>query len=63
MAPLSAIFFNLLILFLAALDLRCCAPVFSSCGEQGTLFIAVRGFLIAVSSLVAEHRLEAAVLQ
>ena len=30
---------------------------FSSCGEQGLLFIAVRGLLTAVSSLVAEHGL------
>ena len=28
--------------------------LFSSCGEQGLLFIAVRGLLIAVASLVAE---------
>ena len=39
-------------LFLAALGLRCCARVFSSCGEQGLLFAAVRGLLIAVASLV-----------
>ena len=44
-------------LFLAALGLRCCAQAFSSCGEQGLLFVAVRGLLIAVASLVAEHRL------
>ncbi len=28
-----------------------------SCGERGLLFIAVRGLLIAVASLVAEHGL------
>ena len=33
---------NLFILFLAALGLRCCAWAFSSCGEQGLLFVAVR---------------------
>ena len=44
-------------LFLAALGLHCCAWAFSSCGEQGLLFIAVRGLLIAVASLVAEHGL------
>ena len=44
-------------LFLAALDLRCCARAFSSCGERGLLFVAVRGLLIAVASLVAEHGL------
>ena len=50
--------FNLLIyLFLAALGLRCCAQAFSSCGERGLLFVAVRGLLNAVASLVVEHRL------
>ena len=44
-------------LFLAVLGLCCCAQVFSSCGEQGLLFIAVSGLLIAVASLVAEHKL------
>ena len=44
-------------LFLAALGLRCCARAFSSCGERGLLFIAVRGLLIEVASLVAEHGL------
>ena len=44
-------------LFLAALGLLCCLQAFSSCGEQGVLFVAVRGLLIAVSSLVAKHRL------
>ena len=31
--------------------------LFSSCGEQGLLFLVVHGLLIAVTSLVAEHRL------
>ena len=44
-------------LFLAALGLRCCARAFSSCGEWGPLFVVVRGLLIAVASLVAEHGL------
>ena len=39
------------------LGLRCCAQAFSSCGEWGLLFLAVRGFLIVVAFLVAEHRL------
>ena len=30
---------------------------FSSCGERGRLLVAVRGLLIAVASLVAEHGL------
>ena len=46
----------LFILFLAALGLRCCVRVFSSCGEQGLIFIVVHGPLITVASLV-EHRL------
>ena len=29
----------------------------SSCGEQGLLFVAVRGLLTVVASLVAEHGL------
>ena len=44
-------------LFLAALCLHCSAWAFSSCGERGLLFVAVRGLLIAVASLVADHRL------
>ena len=31
--------------------------LFSSCGERGLLFVAVRGLLIAVASLVVEHGL------
>ena len=52
-------FFNLffIYLFLAALGLRCCERAFSSCGEWGLLFVAVRWLLIAVASLVAEHGL------
>ena len=44
-------------LFLAVLGLHFCARAFSSCGERGLLFIAVRRLLIAVASLVAEHGL------
>ena len=54
-------FYKFILLFiyllLAALGLRCCARTFSSCGERGLLFFAVRGLLIAVASLVAEHGL------
>ena len=44
------------------LGLHCCVRAFSSCGEQGLLFGAVRGLLIAVASLCCgaralEHRL------
>ena len=44
-------------LFLAVLSLRCCARAFSSCGRQGLFFVAVCRLLIAVASLVVEHRL------
>ena len=47
-----------LFLFLAVLGLHVCARAFSSCGERGPLFIAVRGPLTIVASLVAEHRLQ-----
>ena len=43
--------------FMAVLGLRCCVWAFSSCSERGLLFIAARVLLIAVASLVAEHRL------
>ena len=43
---------------MAALGLCCCATAFSSCGEQGLLFVAVHGLLIVVASLVAEHQLQ-----
>ena len=42
---------------MAVLGLRFCARAFSSCGERGPLFIAVRGPLTIAASLVAEHRL------
>ena len=42
---------------MAALGLCCCAQAFSSCGERGLLFVVVRGLLIEVASLVAEHGL------
>ena len=51
------LFIYLFIYFLAALGLRCCAQAFSSCSEQGLLSVVVRGLLIAVASLVAEHKL------
>ena len=54
---LFSIFKKLFILFLAALGLCCSAWAFSSCSERGLLFVAVRGLLIAVASLVVEHGL------
>ena len=55
--PVSFFFFFSFIYFLAVLGLHCCTWAFSSCCEQGLLFVVVRGLLIAVASLVAEHGL------
>ena len=59
--PIGFFFFNKFIsfiyLFLVVLGVRCCVRAFSSCGERGLLFVAVRGLLIAVASLVVEHGL------
>ena len=65
MTQLLPVFFFLIInlfllfiyLFFAVLGLHCCARAFFSCGERGLLFVAVHGLLIAVTSLVVEHRL------
>ena len=51
-------FYLFIYLFLAVLGLRFCARAFSSCGEQGPLFVAVRGPLTIAASLVVEHRLQ-----
>ena len=51
------IFIYLFILFLAVLGLCCCVRAFSSWGERGLLFVAVRGLLIVVASLIVEHGL------
>ena len=59
--PLPVFFlfcFFVLFFFLAVLGLRFCARAFSSCGERGPLFIAVRRPLTIVASLVAEPRLQ-----
>ena len=50
-------------LFLATLGLHCFRWAFSSSGERGLLFIVMRMLLIAVASLVGEHRLQACGLQ
>ena len=42
--------------FLAALGLRCCAWAFSSCSEQGLLFVVVHGLLLVVASLCCGTR-------
>ena len=57
MAFPSFFFYKFIYLFLAVLGLRFCARAFSSCGERGPLFIAVRGPLTMAASLVAERRL------
>ena len=49
-------FFNVF-LFLVALGLCCCPRAFSSCREQGLLFISVDELLIAVASRLVEHGL------
>ena len=42
---------------MAALGVCCCTRAFSSCSEQGLLFVTVHRLLIAVASLVADHGL------
>ena len=55
------LFFSFIYAFnLAALGLCCCTWAFSSCGEQGLLFVAVRERLIGVVPLLAEYGLEGA---
>ena len=57
-AFLATSFFKFIYLFIfAVLGLRFCVRAFCSCGERGLLFVVVRGLLIAVASLVAEHGL------
>ena len=51
-------YFFLIYLFMAVLGLHFCVRGFSSCGKQGSLFIAVHGPLTIVASLVVEHRLQ-----
>ena len=38
--------------------LHCCVLAFCSCSEAGLLFVVVHGFLIAMASIVVEHRLQ-----
>ena len=56
-------YYKFICLFLAALGLHFCMWAFSSCGEQGLLFVVLQGLLIAVASLVVEHGLWARGLQ
>ena len=48
---------KLFYLFLAVLDLRCCARAFSSCGERGLLLLRCVGFSLRWLLFVAEHGL------
>ena len=48
---------QLLFNFLVELGLLCCTLAFSSYGKRGLVSFVVLGLLIAVTSLVAEHRL------
>ena len=49
------VFLVFLSFFMALLGLRFCVRAFSSCSKWGPLFIAVRGPLTIVASLVAEQ--------
>ena len=49
----ESFFKNKFIYFIfAVLGLCCCVRAFSSCGKRGLFFVAVRGLLTAVASLV-----------
>ena len=58
---LNFIFINLFIYFIyfifGCIGSSCWVQAFSSCGEQGLLFIVVRGLLIVVASLVGARAL------
>ena len=49
--------FYFIYLFLATLGLRYCTRAFSNGDERGLPFVAARGLLTTVASLVAEHGL------
>ena len=55
--PLHLFIYVCMYVWLAVLGLHCCVRAFSSCGERELLFLAVRGLLTAVASLVVEHGL------
>ena len=44
------LFIYLILKFLAAFGLRCCARGFSSCSERGLLFVVVHGLLLLRST-------------
>ena len=51
------VFNNCIHLFLDVLDLHCCKRFSLVAVSRGYSLVAVHGLLIAVASLVAEHRL------
>ena len=51
------LFFILFIFIFGCVGSSSLHGLLSSCGKRGLLFVAVRGLLIVVASLVAEHRL------
>ena len=54
----SCLSFKILVyLFLSVLGLRWGTQAFASCCEPGLLFVVVHGLLMAVASLVVEHKL------
>ena len=54
----TLVFFKGQLWGVVALALLCCEQASLAAREQGLLFIAVPGLLIAAASLVAKHRLE-----
>ena len=50
-------FFNVFF-FLATLGLHCCVQAFAAAARGGDSLVAGRRLLLAVASLVAEHRLQ-----
>lgn len=53
----SKVWIYVRVYFLAALGLRCCTQVFSSCSEEGLLLLVVLRLLTEAASLGSEHRL------
>ena len=56
-ASLLKVFILFIYLFLAVLGLRCCEGFSLVVVSRSYFLVAVHGLLIAVASLVAEHRL------
>ena len=52
------LFFLIIIIILAALGLCCCTGFSPVAASRGYSLVAVPGLLIALASLVAEHRLQ-----